>query len=298
MDLMKIKALIYMIAAGVLWGTSGIFVHYLTPLGFTSLQMTTARAAVSFVCIALVMMIKNWRGFAVKPTALLRYFALGACLYLTAVCYYTSMQLTSVSVAVVLMYTAPIYVMLFSVTVLKERFSLFKLISVGVMLIGCALVSGIVGTAKFNAEGILIGLGAGVAYAAYTVIAKISVSDRGEPLSITTYAFLFMLIISSCVASPITVVNIASANFAVAIPLLIGLGVVTFVLPYFLYNLSMRSLSAGTASALGIIEPMSATLFSVVLLAEKLDVYSTVGIILILITVVLLSREEITDRIE
>ena len=287
-----------MILAGLLWGSSGIFVHYLAPLGFSPLQMTTARAGVSFVCIATVMLIKNRRGFAVRPLGLLRFLALGTCLYLTAVCYYTSMQMTAVSVAVVLMYTAPIYVMLFSVTVLREKFSAVKVISVFAMLIGCILVSGVIGNAKFSLPGILIGVASGIAYAAYTIIAKMSVSEEYEPMTVTTYAFLFMFIISSFVASPVDVVRVAAVNPLSAVPLLIGLGIFTFVLPYFLYNLSMRSLSAGTVSALGIIEPMSATLFGVILFSERLDVYSTVGIILILITVVLLSREEISDSIK
>ena len=57
----------------------------------------------------------------------------------------------------------------------------------------------------------------------------------------------------------------------------------------------MRTLPAATATALGVVEPMAATLFSVMLLGEKLDAFSTVGIILILVAVVLLG---LSDGIE
>ena len=50
----------------------------------------------------------------------------------------------------------------------------------------------------------------------------------------------------------------------------------------------MRALPAATASALGVVEPMAATLFSVMLLGEELDLFATVGIILILVAVVML----------
>ena len=73
-------------------------------------------------------------------------------------------------------------------------------------------------------------------------------------------------------------------------PLLIGMGICTCVIPYFLYALSMKELSAGTASALGIIEPMAATVYSVVLFREKLDAFSGAGIVLILASVFLLGK--------
>ena len=54
----------------------------------------------------------------------------------------------------------------------------------------------------------------------------------------------------------------------------------------------MKDLNAGTASALSIVEPMAATVFSVAFLNEKLTVFSVAGIILILGAVLLLAREE------
>ena len=45
--LMKNKAFIYIIIAGLLWGTSGIFVHYLAPLGLSPLQMASIRGTVA-----------------------------------------------------------------------------------------------------------------------------------------------------------------------------------------------------------------------------------------------------------
>jgi drug/metabolite transporter (DMT)-like permease len=54
----------------------------------------------------------------------------------------------------------------------------------------------------------------------------------------------------------------------------------------------MSFLPAGTTTAMGIVEPMSATLFSIVLLGEVPTVWSIIGIALILLAVFLLSRTE------
>ena len=60
---MKNKAFLFIILAGILWGTSGIFVHYLAPLGFTSMQMTATRASVSFLCMLGYVLVRNRRLF-------------------------------------------------------------------------------------------------------------------------------------------------------------------------------------------------------------------------------------------
>lgn len=289
---MKKRAILYIVFAGIFWGTSGIFVNYLEPYGFTSFQMTGVRAIVSFLCMLVYSVLRCRSAFRIKPIQLLLFFGIGVSLFFTASCYYLSMMMTSVSTAVVLMYTAPIYVMIFSVLFLKERLTRLKLVAVFGMLIGCALVSGVVGGLKFDALGILIGAFSGVAYATYNILTKISVQRKIAPESVTLYGFLFMSLISLFVLEPVKVVKNASVAPIVTIPLLIGLGIFTFVVPYFLYTLSMKHLSAGTASALAIVEPMAATLFGIVIFGEKPDLFSVFGIILILGAIFIIGKAE------
>lgn len=279
---MNKKAFLYIIIAGILWGTSGIFVHYLSPYGFTAFQMTGVRAIVSFACIALYALIKDRKAFRVKPLQLLLFAGIGASLFFTAGCYYLSMQMTSVSTAVVLMYTAPIYVMICSVLFFGETLTRGKLVSIAAMLIGCCLVSGVIGGLKFDAVGMLIGVLSGIAYAAYSIFTKIAMQKRIDPMTATLYGFLFMSLISLFVLEPTRLVASISAAPALTLPLLLGLGIFTFVVPYFLYTLAIKVLSAGVASSLGIIEPMCATLFGVVLFREPMDLFSVLGIVLIL----------------
>lgn len=289
---MKKKAIIYIITAGILWGTSGLFVNALAPYGFSALQMTAMRGFVSFICMASYALIKNKNLFKTRLPYLLLYFSVGICLYLAAASYYMAMQYTTVSTAVVLMYTAPVLVAVASVIMFREKMSKLKIVAIGVMLVGCALVSGIIGGLDFNIYGVLFALSASVTYAAYNVLTKISMRKRCEPVTVTIYGFLFMTLIAFCVTNPVTIFRAALVEPIATFPLLIGLGVVTFVVPYFLYTLGMRDLPAGTASALGIFEPMSATVFSAVFLHEQLTVYSIVGIVMVLGAVFLLGREE------
>lgn len=286
---MKKSAFLFICLAGVLWGTSGIFVHYLTPLGLTSIQLSAIRGTVSFTVMALYALIFKRSLFKARAKEILLFFFIGLMLFATATCYYTAMTLTSVSTAVVLMYTAPVYVLIFSVLKLGEKISIPKIAAIAFMLIGCCLVSGLIGGVRFTPLGLLIGALSGITYAIYNILTKIAVERGSDAVSVSIYGFLFMTVTAIIFCRPIGIFEVAAAHPLPAIPLMIGLGICTFVLPYFLYTLSMKHIPAGTASALGIIEPMAATLFSVILFRETLSVFAVIGIALILIATVILA---------
>ena len=170
---MKKLAFIYIILAGIAWGTSGIFVTLLSPYGFTSPQLTSIRATVSLVAIGFYILIKEKNAFKATPKELFLFLGSGITLFGTSTCYYVSMQATSISTAVVLMYTAPVIVMIYSVAFLGEKLTKLKTISVLLMVIGCGLVSGIIGGLKFDLIGILIGMLSGICYSAYNILTKI-----------------------------------------------------------------------------------------------------------------------------
>ncbi len=289
---MKLKAFILIITACALWGTSGLFVDFLAPYGFNTFHMMGARSCVAFVAIALYALIFNRKKFKTNIKALLLFALAGLSIYATGAFYYASMQMTSVSTAVVLMYSAPIYVMIFSVLFLGEKLTPLKLVSVALMLVGCCFVSGIIGGLRFDAVGILLGILAGIAYAAYNIATKISMQKGNDPVTCTLYSFMFMAMIAFVFTEPQKMAEYSKASPATIIPALIALGLITSIIPYFLYTLSLRDIPAGTAASLGILEPMSATLFSVILLGEKLTLLSAVGMVLILAAVFMLGKAE------
>ncbi len=295
---MKTKAFIFIVVAGVLWGTSGIFVNALAPLGFSSAQMTFARGLVAFLCMAGYALICDRSVFRVGLVELILYALIGLSLFGTAFCYYTSMQLTSGSTSVILMYTAPVYVMLFSILFLGEKLSFSKVTAVVLMLVGCCLVSGVLMGFRFHSVGILFGLCSGIAYASYNIVTKIALRRGGNAVSATVYGFMTMSIFAALFSGPADMlVHIANAPIP-SIAWLVGLGVLTSVVPYLIYSMALKDIPAGTASALSIVEPMSATVFSFVLFDEQLGYNSVIGIVLILVAVFLLGYAEKKQKIE
>ena len=289
---MRKSGLIYIILASVLWGTSGIFVNCLSPYGITSLQMTFVRGLVAFACMGIFVLIKDRSLVKTNIKEILLFMGSGISFFLTASCYFRSMQLTSVSTAVVLMYTAPIFVLIYSTLFLGEKMSRIKLIAVIGMFAGCCLVSGIIGGLKCDVLGIAIGLLSGISYATYNIFTKIEMQRGINPVKANLYCFLFGLIAAAIFSNPIGILGCISKNPPVVISLSVGVGVFACILPYFLYTMALREVPAGTASSLGILEPMAATILSVLILGEELAVYSVIGIGLILSSVFLLGREK------
>lgn len=286
------KNFVYIILASIAWGTSGLFVNALGPMGLSSLQMATIRGSVAAICMSLYALIFDRSLFKISLSEFALFLCSGVSMYLTCASYYSSIQASSVSMAVVLMYTAPIMIMAYSVAFFGERFTVKKCCSLICMVIGCAFVSGIVGGIEFNLWGVLFGLGAGVAYSSYNIFTKIQMRRKSNPVSASMYCFIFMALVSLVPSNPVHILKVAYDNMPNGILLMVGCGVITSVLPYFLYTLSLKKIPVGVASALSIIEPMAAMILSIAFLGEKLNVFSLCGIILILGSVFVLSTEK------
>lgn len=289
---MKKKSLLCIIIASILWGTSGIFVNVWSKIGLPPIQITVIRTILSFLCFFICTLFFNRKALSLKLREIPLCIGSGITLFATAACYYSSMTQTSVATAVILMYTAPILVLGWSVAFFGEKLTVKKGISVLCVLIGCALVSGIVGGMKFDPAGIVMGLLSGLSYGIYNILTKIEMRHGCNPITSTLYSFLFASVIAVITCDFPQIQTLVASDPTKIILLAVSHAVVTFALPYYLYTVSLKHLPAGVASALGIIEPMSATVFSIIFLNEKLSGFLALGIILILGSVFVLSRTD------
>lgn len=289
---MKKKAFIFIILAGILWGTSGIFFNLLKPYGFSPLQMTAMRGVVSACCfLGYALLLKRDLLKITKKEALM-FLGSGISIYATAAFYYASIEASSVPTAVVLMYTAPVLVMGYSCLFLGEKLNKLKITAVILVVVGCVLVSGVIGGGDFRPMGVLLGIGASVSYSAYNIFTKYSMLRGSNSVSATLYCFFVMGVLSIAFCKPVEFIELTAKAPVPIIFLILGIGLCTCVVPYFLYTLALKEIPAGTASALGILEPLSATIFSIILFGEKLSLLVSLGIILIFLAVYLLRPKE------
>ncbi len=275
--------------AGTSWGTSGIFATTLGKFGFDALQMSLMRNMTSLVFL-FVFCIFYRRGKMKIPTKNLFLIMLsGLGMYGTGAFYYAAMKFASISVAVVLMYLAPVIVMVYSVAFMNEKFTYPKLLCVVGALVGTGLVTGIIGGLKVSLFGIFLGIMSGISYSLYNICVKLEMKRGDDPVVASAYCFAAASLVALILGKPVETVIQIGSNIGETLPWVISLGLVTSALPYILYTYAMKRLPAGVATSLGSVEPLVATLTGVVLYKETIGLASYIGIALIVLSVIYLS---------
>lgn len=283
------RSVLYIVLAGISWGMASVFVNTLGGYGFAPMQISALRNIIGAIIITAFVLIKNPRMMKVAPKEIALFALSGVCIFLTNAFYYISMNMTSASTAVVLMYIAPIIVMIVSVLFMGEKLTRMKFLSVVGAFLGSALVTGIIGGIKFSVVGIIIGALSGITYSIYNICAKIEMKRGNDALAAAAYCFITAAVLSAVFSNPVTLFSMTFENPAKILPIAIAMGIVVGALPYFLYTLGSKKLPASTASAMATIEPLTGTLVSVLVYKEVLDFAGVIGIIMILGSVVALS---------
>ncbi len=278
--------------AGVFWGSMGLFVRHLTVLGFDSLQITAARLSLAGLGFALLLALREPKGFCLRWKDVPLFLALGllSILFFT-LCYFSAITRMSLSTAAILLYTSPIWVTLLSALFLHEKLTRSKLLALALAFLGCALVSGLSG-GGLTLAGLLLGLGSGLGYGLYSIFGTVALR-RYSPFAITAWTFLIAGFGSWFVAPPLAFIETLRAcpNPGGTVCFLLLTALVTAIVPFLCYTLGLRRVEAGRAAILATVEPLVATLFGVFVFHESLTPFSTLGVALILSAVVILNRK-------
>lgn len=280
------------VAGAVLWGLIGVFVAALRANGFTALQIVALRVITAGAILLLYALVTNRSLLRIKLKDVWYFIGTGI---LSIVffnwCYFTAMQETSLSVAVVLLYTAPAFVTLISRFVFKELFTKRKLLSLLTMIIGCAFVVGFLPKPNLSISlfGLVVGLGSGFGYALYSIFGKLA-SKKYKPLTIATYTFLFASLLMIPVSGLWEVKEIILKKEILALSF--GLGLFPTSLAYLLYTAGLSRVETGNASIIANIEPVVAMIVGVTVFNETLVIWQIIGSILILSAAILVQKAE------
>ena len=277
------------IVASTLWGTSAIFVTNLRAHGFDSLQMAFLKNLIPAIVLLAFCLCFHKNKIKVSLKSLLIIILGGIGIYGTGAFCYAAMKLTSISVSVVLMYLAPVIVMVYSTIFMGEKFTYTKLLCIIGALVGIALVTGIIGGYKVNFKGICLGLMSGVSYGMYNICAKLVTKRGEEPVVVSTYSFVVAAVFSAILGRPCETFAKIATDIPAILPWAISFGLVTSAFPYTIYTYGIKRLPASVATSLGCVEPMVATLISVLCYNEPITAFSVSGIVIIVFSVVFLS---------
>ncbi|SCX87283.1 DMT family transporter [Alkaliphilus peptidifermentans] len=290
---MKIKfAYIWIIVGAALWGHIGIFVRGLSEIGFSALQIVTLRILTAAIILLTYVYFKDRKQLIIKLKDSIYFVGTGIfSIVFFSWCYFTAMEETSLTIAVILLYTAPAFVTILSRIIFKEYFTKKKLFSLLVTLIGIILVIGYTPGENISLYGLVVGLGSGFGYALYSIFGKAAL-NKYSTLTTTTYTFL----LASIAIFPFSGLWRMTAEFNEGISWLyvIGLGLIPTALAYIFYTKGLSQIEPSRASITATVEPVVATLVGVLYFKESLALWQFIGILLVLTAVLLVqdSKEQ------
>lgn len=262
-----------------IFGTIGIFRRYI-PLSSAALAMT--RGFIGMLSLLIIIKLKKEKlsVSAIRENAVMLVCS-GAFIGINWILLFEAYNYTTVAVATLCYYMAPVIIMLLSPVVLKERLSLKKFICIMVALFGMVLVSGVLGEKNESSDfrGVLFGLGAAVFYATVILMNK-------KLVHVPTYdKTIVQLGSAGLVLVPYVLLmgNAAQGEItAFAIFMVLVVGIVHTGITYALYFGSIAALPAQTAALFSYIDPVVAIVLSAFILSEKMGMMEIIGTVCVL----------------
>jgi drug/metabolite transporter, DME family len=285
----KLGPIILIAISAMMWGIIAIFVRKLASLGFTPMEIVTIRVVTAVLMLGMIGLLKYPGQMKIHLRDSKYFIGTGIfSIVLFNFCYFTSINQLSLSFAVILLYTAPTFVVVLSYLFLKESMDALKIISVIGTLIGCALIVGInlKETPSMNLVGIITGLGAGFGYALYTIFGKFALI-KYRPFTVTFYTFLVASITLLLFTDLFEKGSMLISSEVILYGL--GLGLFPTVLAYLFYTKGLEKMEGSKASIIATVEPVAATLLSVFLYKEEFGVLQFFGTAIILLSVILIN---------
>ena len=268
------------ISSMLIFGTVGVVRRYI-PL--PSALLAFARGILGGLFLLVFVMIrKKDAGERLPRRVLLRLMLTGALIGFNWMLLFEAFNHTTVAVATLCYYMQPTIVILLSPLVFRERLTAKKALCAAVSILGMALVSGVLGsggTRGGSLRGILLGLGAACFYAAVIITnKKIQGVDPYRRTTVTLLSAGIVMLPYLLLTNGFT----GGGGGLPAVLLLLVLGIVHTGIAYTMYFGSMDGLRVQTIAVLSYIDPVSALLFSALLLREPLGLAGVAGAVLII----------------
>ncbi|MGN0271076.1 MAG: DMT family transporter [Candidatus Weimeria sp.] len=287
---LKKLAGLMILTAGILWGILGIFVRELNADDLASMDIVLIRAVTTTIILLPILFIRKKGEWKIRLRDIWCFIGTGiGSIVFFNFCYFKAVVMTSLSVAAVLLYTAPAFVIIISAFIFRERVTVKKVIALILTFLGLMLVTGILGSgSRLSAGGILFGLGAGLGYALYSIFSRFAIQRGYPPLTITFYTFLIAAISSAVMTNPVRIIGSFTARPFLLIPALL-LGALCTVCPFALYTTGLQYTENGVASIIASIEPVASTVVGALIYGEFLSAWNAAGVVMVLSGVIISS---------
>lgn len=225
------------LSAALLWSLAGVFIKF---LDVPPLTIVFYRSFFACLIFTPFVRLADWRISGAVGVSVLTYSA-------AISAFVSANKLTTAANAIVLQYTAPIFVFLFSRIVLREAVTQLNGLALSAGMLGVAVIS-LDSAGEPEMAGVLLALLSGLLFAAYMI--NLRRTYNVSPIYLTwinnaVCALLLLLVVKSQLALTWHQLGILAV-----------MGAVQLGLPYFLFSKGLQSVSLQEASLIALIEPV------------------------------------------
>lgn len=300
-------ASLYIIIAGFFWGIIGLFSSNLAAAGCSPVEITFLRNLVGAAGMLCYLGIFKRKSLRISLKDLWMFLGTGILsIVFFNIMYFQTISLTTLSVAAILLYTAPCFVMIMSVIFFHEKLTCRKMAALILAFCGCACTTGILdglfagaraaagsssaaGSGTIQALGILTGIASGFGYALYSIFGNVALKKySSETVTVYTFVVAALFLAPFCMRPGL----LAKIKDGSAMTNALAIGLVSTMLPFLFYTAGLKKTEPGKASVMAFVEPMVATLVSVFIMRQPLSLIGAAGICLIFCSIVLLNLKE------
>ena len=266
-----------LITAMTVFGTIGIFVRNV-PL--SSGEIALYRAIIATVIIGGFLLVTGQKLPLDKIKKEILPLALsGIAIGINWVLLFEAYDNTTVSIATLSYYFAPVIVTFICPIIFRERLTLMQIVCFVMSTLGLVLITGIGTTGGNDLVGILFGLGAAVFYATALLLNKFMKETTG--IQRTFIQFVFAIVVLLPYVLTTSGITLSGMNGKGWVNLFI-LGILHTSIPYCLYLPTLKELPGQETAILSYADPLVAVIISVTLLGESMTLMQIIGGALIL----------------
>lgn len=278
-----------------MFGSSGIFVRTLTQNGIDQTTLLFLRFSIAVVPILIAILLTDKELFRIELSDIPLFLVCSICIVGLNLCYNQSMNTVPLSLAAVLLSTAPIFVLIFAYALFREKITSRKIICIILAILGCILMTGVMeyDMAQIPLFGILSGIGAALFWAVYLMASKKSIENGKHTFTILFYCVIFITLALLPFTSFTQISAFITPHPTSSIIFLIIHSTFSFALPYILSTVSLNYIDSGVSSIfLSGAEPLAALIFGILIYSEIPTILMLCGFILTVIAMIMLSRAD------
>lgn len=272
---------LYILASASLWGTTGIFAKLLYAAERTSQQVAFLRALVAFMAFAILLLFTKKDSYRIEWGDIPVLASLG--LIIVAVFtlfYFYTIQASTITQAVFLMYTGPVFAVLMARIFLGELIVKRKLQALALSIVGMLLLTKMYDPSQLSISwpALMAGLASAIMYGLGRIVGKLALL-RCSPWTTTLYSFAFGLLFLFLFTQP--------QNFLLQVSgrswlIVIAMGLVQGVGAFLCFFKGLQLVEASHASIVGTLEPVVASVLALAIFGELLSLTGILGAALIL----------------